>query len=117
MVGPKQSTTPVMIQQPEHKLCVEKPRRQLDNIHRERDFMEPNIQALLLHKSPEAHAAHPVSTTRNWIATPHQTLFQNSARRVKSRRALLGMRSISLYFSQVMGDDVIATGTVRDGYY
>ena len=75
-------------------------RRQLDNIYRDRELMEPDIQTLL-HESPEAHAEDPVSTTRNWIAT-HQTLFRNSIRRVKNR-ALLGMRSISSYFQSRNG--------------
>jgi hypothetical protein len=75
-------------------------RRHLDSIYREREFMEPHVQALLLN-SPEAHAAQSVSTTRNWIAT-HQAMFRNSVRRVKAR-TLLGMRSIRSHFQPGIG--------------
>jgi exonuclease III len=74
--------------------------RELENIYRQRPFMEPQVQALLL-ESPEAHTTQPVSTTRNWIAT-NRSVFRNSVRRVKTR-ALRGVRSIRTYFQPSNG--------------
>lgn len=54
---------------------------QLEEICSQRNFMEPQIQELLL-ESPEAHTLQPVSTTGNCIAI-NRTLFNNSLRRVK----------------------------------
>ena len=74
--------------------------RQLEEIYSQRNFMEPQVQALLL-ASPEAHRTQPVSTTRNWIAT-NRTVFKNSVRRVKTR-VIRGMRSIRSYFQPGIG--------------
>ena len=69
--------------------------RQLERIYRDRNLMEPQVQALL-HDSPDDHAQHSVTTVRNWIAT-NRNLFKQSVRRVKTK-ALQGVRSIRTYF-------------------
>ena len=74
--------------------------RELETIYRQRPFMEPQVQALLL-ESPDVHTTQPVSTTRNWIAT-NRNVFRNSVRRVKTR-ALRGVRSIRTFFQPSNG--------------
>ena len=76
-------------------------RHLLDNIYRDRKFMEPHVQAFL-QDSPEAHAAQSVSTTRNWIAT-HQAMFRNTSVRRMKARTLLRMQLIRSYFQPSIG--------------
>jgi hypothetical protein len=76
-------------------------RRQIETIYQHRHLMEPSAQELLFDQ-PEDHDRQQLTTTRNWLAQQHATLFKESIRRAKAR-ALRNVRSIRTYFQPANG--------------